>query len=401
MLKSKSTWGLYFTLFLSLGCDKQVEFRELSSGILRNGGFEYTDDDQPEAPGPAQPPVVVTPPPVVVTPPPVVVTPPPVVVAPPPSEEPAGNEQQEVFYQTTVSNSVDIVIVEDTTLSMHGDRWTLHQKFSQAFENMSGLDWRLAITSTDLGSNRLDGRFIEFDYRGTSFLTPNTSNFKQKFMDKIGFLHCNDDMFSSGWGNIGCTLNSERMLEATIKTINRNSNFYRQDANLAVVYITDEDETVPVRDHLTTPSEVFEAITQRFGDEKNFTAYGAIIQPSDSDCLLKQTGPFTSPGAKYGVAINELVEMTGGSTVSICSNDYSGLFADIKGKNKGVLKKEFRLKEFYPIDIEVLFEPSQNISYKVEQRSEIVDNKEQKYKVLVFDSEPLSGTKITINYKYH
>ncbi|MCB0390623.1 MAG: hypothetical protein KDD58_05010 [Bdellovibrionales bacterium] len=312
---------------------------------------------------------------------------PPIVVNPRPPGEQQLLETEEVFQQKLITNAVDILIVEDTTLSMHNDRWTLHQKFDHSISNLGNLDWQMALTSTDLGKNRLDGSLIKFDNHGTTILSSISKNALDKFTNKIGFDHCNENDFVLGWGDLGCSLDGHHILGASVKAIEKNRNIFRPKANLAVVYITDEDEAAKGKDYQTTPNDVISAVRTYLG-EVDFKAYGVIIQPGDSACLEQQKLPFVDPGAKYASVIEQLIQQTGGDSVSICNNDYSELFRHIQGNAAGELQTNFILMNANPLDAVVQLEPPQAIDYKIDGN------------ILMFNSPPASGTKISIKYKH-
>ena len=222
---------------------------------------------------------------------------------------------------------VDILFVEDTSISMREDRFTLYRKFKNLFQNISHLDWQIAITATEQSRYGLNGDFIKLNYSGQTILKKSSSNYAKKFQDGISFDQCND-VDTDGWLDSPCTLGNEHNLEVSIQSINSSSNakFFRSDAELIIVYISDEDETVLKGEYKHTPENVINAVKSRFGDNKKFKALGIIIQPGDTNCLAKQTLPFNDPGAQFGDSISELTKLTAGNTTSICKDDYSSLF---------------------------------------------------------------------------
>lgn len=396
---------LIIILFVSasfVACGDQVEFQKQASSSFKSsidpselppeppGGVQPPNQQPPHLEPPSNPPV---------TPPPSDNPEDPVVIIP----EPQLRDAELVFQQSPLiaNNKVDILVIEDTSLSMHSDRWTLHQKFDNMFTNLQGLDWRVGVTTTDLGRFRQDGSLVDFDYKGTKYLTPRTSNFKQKFLDVIGFDVCNESDTIS-WTGKPCTLNSTRVLEATVVAASKNNNFFRKDASLAVVYITDEDEEVPNRDHLTTPSEVKSAIEIHLGADKSYSFHGAYIQPGDSSCLDKQKGHFTEPNSAYAHSIDSLVAETQGNSTSICGSDFSSLFSNLSGKVgvEGELDLEFDLPHNDPLGIEVTIVPAQDIEYSLIKKSKTVNGVEIPFKAIRFTTAPSAGSQITVKYKY-
>ncbi|MCB0355446.1 MAG: hypothetical protein KDD40_00475 [Bdellovibrionales bacterium] len=378
-MKDLKVYIIIFQFMLMTACGDQVKFDD----IVRSSNKTNAENIDPSTLPPEEPGGVSNPPPG--NNPPSTENPAPPI--PPSPAEPKLIAITETLNQIPLQKAVDILIVEDTTLSMHTDRWSLHQKFSKSVDNLAGLDWRLAITSTDLGKNRLDGKIITLDNKGTQFITAQSSNPLKLLKDNISFDHCNSNDYILGWGDVGCTLGNEKLLGATIQAVAKNKEFFRDKTNLAVIYITDEDEEALANEHKATPQEVINAVKLNLG-ERDFKAYGAIIEPGDTQCLIQQKSAFEEPAAVYGETVASLIQQTGGQSVSICSHDYSDLFKSIEGNVTSALKTHFQLAHAPEIDIEVSLEPVQNIKYSLV--------KDQ----LIFASPPAEGSKITISYKF-
>jgi len=307
----------------------------------------------------------------------------------PDAPHPRVEKAEEKFQQSvpnTSNSKVDILFVEDTSLSMREERWVMHKKFSKMFSHLSGMDWQMGITTTD---EELKGELVETEFSYKKVLKQQGS-YKRDFIDTIGFDMCNDDD-SDGWFTSPCGPADDEPLKLSLKAFQNASALYRQDADLAIVYLTDQEEKSGVSG-ATKADDVINGFKSKFSG-KTMRAYGAVIQPGDTACFKQERGYGKDPNGGYNHSVTELAKKTGGITVSICSADYSDLFKSIKEDfskvssqplfNSVILKHD-------PIaeSVKVTFTPSTSIQTHVVGRT------------VFFSEVPPVGVEIRINYNY-
>ena len=223
----------------------------------------------------------------------------------------------------------DILFVIDNSGSMAQEQRDMADKISNFINKINGLNWRVGIVTTDpsqFGSNS-DGRLVPFsngDYFLTSALSPGKA--KQEFAKNI-------EQGTDGSGNergiYAVHRSIERALNPTEIVDKRHKEFFREDAALSVVLISDETETL----NSITTGEVLPEIEKSNGDNlinfvrstwgpnKLFQFNSIITRPGDRNCL--ESAGLGGTGLHYGVAYDELSRKTGGVVADICSDDYS------------------------------------------------------------------------------
>lgn len=117
-----------------------------------------------------------------------------------------------------------------------------------------------------------------------------------------------------------------RAVERSIAAVGSNTNFVRSDAQLAVVLISDEDESAngPKND----PANFVKFIQTSFNGQKAMSFHAIIARPGDKACL---SGEGYSAGFRY----EQLSKMTGGVIGDVCATDYA---AQVQGIAEGVRK---------------------------------------------------------------
>ena len=97
---------------------------------------------------------------------------------------------------------------------------------------------------------------------------------------------------------------------------------------MAIVILSDENErskggdiagfALQPRD---LPATLVANIKGQFGADKSFAVHAVIVRPGDTDCLEKQNAQNGVKGFE-GHVYQELVDLTGGHSGSICADDY-------------------------------------------------------------------------------
>lgn len=251
-------------------------------------------------------------------------------------------------------NKVDILVVDDNSRSMKYEQESMASRVSNFLAILRGLDWRIAVTTTD----------------PTETPSVNTTNPKSKSgmkapaNSKNVYPYVSDGLFlpisglpgqfyidssmgsSEAQERLGLTLQrsesgsgSEQAINATYRSIERGvldsannpvqHNFFRDGANFAVVTISDEDESANgVRND---PQGLISLVHDAFNGQKAFSWHSIITIPKDEKCLKDH-------GATYGERYYQLSLLTGGLIGSVCAKDYAGQLVGIANKIRELVK---------------------------------------------------------------
>ncbi len=251
-------------------------------------------------------------------------------------------------------NQVDVLFVVDNSESMVDEQQGIAGRIMNLFSKISPLNWRLGIITTDP---------YKFDPE-TNRYNPLADGVLLRFPDGSYQLNSGldidraKDLFSrtiyrpeTGNGHERGIRNTYRAIERATATgsvndeVNRRlRNFFRPEASLIVVLISDEDETLvdkkgnPLPDQEKSNGANLVSLVKSHWPEKAFQFNSVIVQPDDkSNCSDENT--------KVGHAYFELSEDTGGSVEDICAGDYGHALDNI---GTGVVK----LKKSYLLDCE-------------------------------------------------
>lgn len=409
------------TLFFAVGtisCSK-VQF----APIADDGQQSFVVDPiipQPQPqPEPEPPPVVVEPPPVVVEPPPVVVdpppvvNPPPVVVEPPPVVidpppvvvEPTPVDKTEQFTQTVAARKLDILFVMDNSDSMFMDYYyNIQNKFNGFLASLNGLDYRIGVTTTDVEHTELynyKGSWGLLDFLGSGlqktsmrFLTSSTSNANSLFLSTLKRDEVYDCRKNAPYNQLPCGSDNEQPLASIVRSVSRaseNAGFYRSDAELITISVSDEDEYSTGGAHTTQASAVINSVRQNLGANKQYRAFGVVVRENDSGCLSSQRNEeIFGQAAAYGRSVTRLAEQTGGSVISICNNEYvSGLNAIANGAwSEGAVQSVTLSQTPVAGTVQVTLSPANGITWAISG------------KTITFSKKPVAGTTISVSYKH-
>lgn len=203
---------------------------------------------------------------------------------------------------------VDVLWVVDNSGSMYEEQEALAENFSGfiGWAQTLGVDYHIGVTSTDMEDPDHSGRL-----QGTiRVIDPGTPNPAEVFGDNVR-LGINGSPYEMGLAA------SHAALSPPLVT-GYNADFLRDDAKLAVIYVSDEEDQ--------SPGEV-EFYVQYFLNMKGtaeWVTLSAICGDLPDGCSDPEMG---SAGAapRYHAVQNR----TGGSFHSICQSDWSGLMADL------------------------------------------------------------------------
>ncbi|MCZ0932618.1 MAG: hypothetical protein OXJ52_05655, partial [Oligoflexia bacterium] len=165
-----------------------------------------------------------------------------------------------------------------------------------------------------------------------------------------------------------------RSLQTAIKrSILDNQDFFRPQADFVSLIITNEDERKEDPSRATSAEEVIDSFVKSFPQSnKKFIAYNIIVR--DSKCLESEL----SKGGTAHIAssIAKLAELTRGSNVSICSQNYGSELRKISQDIKYQLENTVSLKkEPLPKSVQVHFLEGPPLNWKLSGRNIIFEDK--------------------------
>ena len=324
-------------------------------------------------------------------------------------------------HQPLTDPKVDILVVIDTSGSMHHHQQKLGERFNDLILGLSDsdlhIDWQIAFINVDDSEPRIDangyhGTFYNLENEdGELLIDEETVNILNS--ELLEYLDDSDNLQEIFYNTIDRSGKSVRMLdgkdadsriEAPLRNIknaiskrnNENSGFFRDSATLVTIILSNEDEFSDGQPkkkmdppNPTTPSEVTQAVSDAFGSDKKFLSYGIIIIPGDTECLdtERRVGYKKS---NYSTFIFELST----KTYSICEESYSGILQDIASHLEATLTLShipFRFSNVIEDSITLTFTPSENA------QTGTFDASSNTY---IFDEKIANGTTILVEYEY-
>ncbi len=342
---------------------------------------------------------------------------------------------------------VDILFVNDNSGSMSFEQKLVAERFSSFLSALDSqaVDYRIAITTTDISNTNQtsvrynpprainkngalqDGRLIQFE-DGSYFLTQSNSRREELFQKEIkrseteiceSFLRANPNANTSSSSYIeglreNCPSGDERGVFAANNTILNNPNsFIRPEANLAIIFLSDEDvasanyyiSSSYKLDQRDLPQTLISNIQSRYPG-KSFSAHSIIVKPgvlksgvsvdkaleqvatfvnglnpamspenifvptnSDWDCFDAQgrqvnAGMSNAVSGSFAHIYGLLTRKTGGVEASICSNNYG---AELNNIGASISEKldQIDLKCANPQGLSISFSPARSITWNL------------------------------------
>lgn len=268
------------------------------------------------------------------------------------------------FRSKGVGGLVDILFVDDNSGSMSPEQMLLGQKFSTFAQALSTVSWQIGITTTDCSTGKFGicGSLLEMYGTGVNILTKAIPNFQEAFDKTIRRPETHDPVTGMDCSMTNtCPSGDEVPLVASVSAMKKkdtnNKGFFRDGADLSIVYLSDEDENSTGPAGAMEAREVVDAFTSIWPMDKKLVAYGIVIKPGDQACLDAQRAQ-SATGGYYGTKVRDLVDLTGGSLYSICDADYTLTLKDI-GANVTRYSKSVTLAQT-PIkgSVRVVFTPT-------------------------------------------
>ncbi len=217
-------------------------------------------------------------------------------------------------YQANVTwnNKVDILWVIDNTPSMNKHQTVLAQRSGEFLQGLIGrkLDFRIAATTVDMRSGGTRGAFIG----SPAVLTPSTPNIFNAFNAKITVA---EDAYDLEQGLAAM----KRSFELRTST---NQGFFRDDALLVVVAVSNEDDGSP--DNSADYISFLDSIKPRtpVGERNWVLHFIGVTGAAGENCSTY--GNYTEPGFRY----MDLVNNSGGAKTTICTGDFAAALAGVE-----------------------------------------------------------------------
>jgi hypothetical protein len=217
---------------------------------------------------------------------------------------------------------VDILFVIDNSGSMEYEQQNMAQRTSNFLSVLRGLDWQIGITTTDPRNIALgDGRMIPITGATGTYLL-NSSMDEATAQQRLSATLQRPETGSG----------EEQGIRAVYRSIERyisgadaaNRSFYRDGSQLAVVLISDEDESANTA--ANDPQNLMNLVHSTFGGQKMFSFHSIITRPGDTAC--KSTYGYT-----YGERYKMITDLTGGILGNVCEMDYS---VQVQGIAQGI-----------------------------------------------------------------
>jgi hypothetical protein len=299
------------------------------------------------------------------------------------------NAGSETFVSDAKFGNIDILFIDDNSASMDPNQASLGTKFSGFATELLNINWQIGITTTDCsaGPYGICGSLLDLTGTSSKILTPSTPSYQTVFNNSI------QRPETAGCLNTGtCPAGASEPLLAATTAMNKfnstNSGFFRSNADLAIVILSDADERqTGGATYASRPQDLINAFNTNWPSGKKLKVYSIIVKPGDATCLATMRAQ-SNGFSFYGDLVDQTVNLTSGLSSSICAPDYSVTLKSI-GESVRTLTNSVELAHT-PVagSVSVTFTPNQNITYKV------IGNK------VVFDSPPSAGTEIKVDYQY-
>jgi hypothetical protein len=228
-------------------------------------------------------------------------------------------------------SKIDVLVVIDNSGSMAPEQKNMSDRFGSFIDKIDSLDWRIAVTTTDMQGGKVDlkdkfdGQLLPISgLTGRYFLQ--SSDGKAAAQTSFGATVQRSEEGSGYEQGVAATY---RSVERSMITGDANGGFYRSDAALAIVVVSDADETGLNNNNgnLTSksvPANLVSLVSNRWPG-KPFIFNAIIVQSGDSACK----GDKVNNNENYGVNYEKTAALTGGITGTVCATDYSTQLGDI------------------------------------------------------------------------
>ena len=310
----------------------------------------------------------------------------------------------ETFMFDQLHTNLDILVVMDVSSSMKKNLEKFGSDLKPLLSHVADFNWQMAFTTADHGDHKRRngrigeeswknydgddakfGRLMNLEHKGRllkkRILTKTTPSLEEVFQDTITINRKNTCSLPPG-----CQGDHEQPLRVLKSAFEREENdiFFRSDADLVVIVITNEDERAEDPESATTAREVVNTFNSQFSEEKNLYGFGILV--TNKSCYKKQRSGYS---VQYGKRVGALARITGGENIDICQSDYGEPLRKISRLIREKILDHVRISTAFPDpnSIQVRITPEQNVRWKIEGR------------YILFTPSLKIGTKVEAKYK--
>ncbi|MBX3019336.1 MAG: VWA domain-containing protein [Bdellovibrionaceae bacterium] len=252
-------------------------------------------------------------------------------------------------FNMTATDKVDVLVVIDISGSMDTERKNLGARFGSFLSKLKDaqLNWRVGVITTSLRCadekkdcktapvHEVDGHLHNFVGMptGTYFLdsSMNFANAQTAFENTLKFTKVTESGGKYYDGNLGYISGYEQGIGSAYVAVTRGTsnpaewtatssvrarNFFRSDAALSVLVVSDADETPSngTKDW-NKPDSLINLVKTKW-PSKSFSFHSIIVKAGDSGCLAKDGNE------SHGITYADLSKKTGGIVGNVCESDY-------------------------------------------------------------------------------
>lgn len=301
-----------------------------------------------------------------------------------------------------VNSNVDILFMVGNDQSMTTTLPKLKSAFAGFLSKVQGLNYRLAITTTDFSGDNdgSSGNIYRFD-NNAYFLTPNSGTPEQIdtwFRAKLDVGTSQNESANKDKALTAFNQFLDKVLTTDSKGVEERA-FYRPDAVLVTIIVDHRDE-ITEGNTVYTSSNVFlngsssvQGLYNRLGETKSYLNHSSVVLNEDSACRDAENG-------YYGIVYQDLARDTGGISASICSPNYTNLMNNF---GNAILTKVTQIQlDCAPVDEAGDGQLDISISYKSSDSATPVAVARGDYsvtdKVVRFINPPSTVGEYTVNY---
>ncbi len=223
----------------------------------------------------------------------------------------------DVDVANSTNKKLDVLVVIDNSGSMATEQANMAQRFNTFIDELNGLDWQVGIVTTDVSKDEelRDGRLIPFRGGVTGRIVTSQMDL---LMVKDAFAQTIQRSDPTASGDEQGIAASYRAIERSQVAGSDNSTLFRSDAALAIVIVTDANESPKggIATFRNDPAKLISLI-KGITPQKAISINSIIVKSGDRACLG------VNGNESYGTVYESASTSTGGVIGTVCAADYS------------------------------------------------------------------------------